>query len=61
VVLEEDGKDQLDWEMKMYYLESRNRGIFYIKYVNGRHPGLVPFCVETAFYNGLLKERYKGG
>ena len=19
------------------------------------------FCVETAFYNGLLKERYKGG
>jgi hypothetical protein len=23
--------------------------------------GLVTFCVETAFYNGLLKERYKGG
>jgi len=22
---------------------------------------LVTFCVETAFYNGLLKERYKGG
>jgi hypothetical protein len=22
---------------------------------------LVAFCVETAFYNGLLKERYKGG
>jgi phosphoribosyl-dephospho-CoA transferase len=22
--------------------------------------GLVTFCVETAFYNGLLKERYKG-
>jgi hypothetical protein len=21
---------------------------------------LVTFCVETAFYNGLLKERYKG-
>jgi len=21
----------------------------------------VTFCVETAFYNGLLKERYKGG
>jgi hypothetical protein len=20
-----------------------------------------PFCVETAFYNGLLKKRYKGG
>jgi len=22
---------------------------------------MVIFCVETAFYNGLLKERYKGG
>jgi hypothetical protein len=32
----------------------------YIKYVNGRQTGLVTFCVETAFYNGLLKERYKG-
>ena len=31
------------------------------KYVNGRQTGLVTFCVETAFYNGLLKERYKGG
>jgi hypothetical protein len=30
------------------------------KYVNGRRTGLVTFCVETAFYNGLLKERYKG-
>ena len=42
-------------------LESRSRGIFYMKYVNGRLTGLVTFCVETAFYNGLLKERYKGG
>ena len=25
--------------------------------VNGRLTGLVTFCVETAFYNGLLKER----
>jgi len=32
-----------------------------MKYVNGRRTGLVTFCVETAFYNGLLKERYKGG
>jgi hypothetical protein len=23
--------------------------------------GLVTFCVETAFYNRLLKERYEGG
>ena len=29
--------------------------------VNGRRTGLVTFFVETAFYNGLLKERYKGG
>ena len=31
-----------------------------MKYVNGRLTGLVTFCVETAFYNELLKERYKG-
>ena len=32
-----------------------------MKYVNGWRTGLVTFCIETAFYNGLLKERYKGG
>ena len=32
-----------------------------MKYVNGRRTGLVTFCVETAFYNGLLKELIKGG
>ena len=32
-----------------------------MKYINGRRTGLVTFCIETAFYNGLLKERYKGG
>jgi hypothetical protein len=32
----------------------------YMKYVNGRRTGLVTFYVETAFYNGLLKERYNG-
>jgi hypothetical protein len=37
--------------------EQRN---IYMKYVNGRRTGLVTFCVETAFYNGLVKERYKG-
>ena len=42
-------------------LESNNRGISFIKYVHGRRTGFVTFCVETAFYNGLLKERYKGG
>jgi hypothetical protein len=46
-------------EIKMYCLESRNRGTSYMKYVNGRRTGLVTFYVETAFYNGLLKEKYK--
>jgi len=39
----------------------RSRGISYMKYVNGRRTGLVTFCVETTFYDGLLKERYMGG
>ena len=30
-----------------------------MKYVNGRRTGLVTFCVETAFYNGLLKDDLK--
>jgi hypothetical protein len=47
--------------MKMYYLEPRSRGISYMKYVNGRRTGFVTFYVETAFYNGLLKERYRVG
>jgi hypothetical protein len=47
--------------MKKYYLGSRSRGISYMKYLNGRRTGLVTFCIETAFYNGLLKERYRRG
>jgi hypothetical protein len=31
-----------------------------MKFVNGRQTGLVIFSVETAFYNGILKESYKG-
>jgi hypothetical protein len=46
--------------MKKYYLESRSREISYMKYVNGRRTELVTFCIETASYNGLLKETYKG-
>ena len=38
-------------------LESRSRGISCMKEVNGRLTRLVTFCVETTFYNGLLKER----
>jgi hypothetical protein len=45
----------------MMKIESRSRGISYMKYVIERRTGLVTFYVETAFYNGLLKERYKGG
>jgi hypothetical protein len=48
-------------EMRKYCLESRSRGIHYMKYVNGRQTGLVTFYVETVFYNELLKERYKRG
>jgi ribosomal protein S26 len=43
-----------------YCLESRSRGISYMEYVNGRRTELVTFCVKTAFYNRLMKERYKG-
>ena len=39
------------------FLRVKEQGISYMKYVNGRRTGLVTFCVETAFYNGLLKER----
>ena len=42
-----------------YYLESRRRGISYVKYGNGRLTELVTFCIEIAFYSGLLKGRYK--
>jgi hypothetical protein len=44
-------------EMKKYYFESRSIGVSYMKQVTGRLTGLVTFCVETAFYNRLLKER----
>jgi hypothetical protein len=43
------------------YLESRSRGISFMKYLKGRRISLFTFYVETAFYNGLLKERYKLG
>jgi hypothetical protein len=47
--------------MKKYCLESRGRGISYMKYVNRRRTGLVIFCVETAFYNGLFEGKIQGG
>ena len=45
------------WEMTKYYLESRSRGICYMKQLKGRLTWLVTFCVETAFYNGLRWDR----
>jgi len=35
--------------------------LWFIFSVNGRPSGLVRFWVETAFYNGALKERQNGG
>jgi hypothetical protein len=56
--------EKISWtdhvRMKVYCLESRSRGISYRKYVNGRRTGLFTFYVESAFNNGLRKERYKG-
>jgi len=43
------------WEKEMCYLESRNRGIPYMKYVNGRRTGVVTFCVETVFCRGEIE------
>jgi hypothetical protein len=43
--------------MKKYYLDSRSRGISYMKEVNGRLTGFDTFCVEMVFYDRLLKER----
>jgi hypothetical protein len=48
---------EINTTYSMYILPLDMGGISYIKYVNGRRTGLVTFCVETAFYNGLLKER----
>jgi len=55
--LEKDGKiSWTDHVRNEDVLQSRSREISYMKYVNGRRIGLVTFCVETAFCNGLLKE-----
>ena len=55
--------EKISWSdymrIKNYYLKSRCGGISYTTYVNGRRTGMFTFCVETAFYNELLNERYK--
>jgi hypothetical protein len=55
------------WPVRKYYsvLHLGEREELYLgdilEDVKGKRTGLVTFCVETAFFNGLLKERYKGG
>jgi hypothetical protein len=49
--------EKISWTDHVGNEESRSRGISCMKYLNGRLTGLVTFCVETAFYNRLLKER----
>jgi hypothetical protein len=43
-----------------YYKPSKKRGISYIPRRDGRLTGLIILCVETAFYNTLLKEKVEG-
>ena len=38
-------------------LRVKEQRIILNELMNGRLTGLVTFCVETSFYNGLLKER----
>jgi hypothetical protein len=45
--------------VKQYYVESRIKGISYIKKEEGRLIGFVTSCVGTVLLNILLKERGK--
>jgi hypothetical protein len=47
-------------EMKKCYIQSRRREISYTQQKGGRLTGLVTSCAGSAFYNILLKERWKG-
>jgi hypothetical protein len=47
--------------MKMYCLESRSRGISYMKYVNGRQTGLVTFCVRNCLPQLVTEGKIQGG
>ena len=46
--------------MKKHYLESRSRGISYMKLVNGRLSGLVTFCVNCLLQR-VIEGKIKGG
>jgi hypothetical protein len=47
--------------MKMYCLESRSRGISYMKYINERQTEFVIFCVETAFLQRVIEGKINRG
>ena len=59
------GMEEISWTDHVrnedVLLRVKEQGNILHEYVNGRRTELVTFCVETAFYNGLMKERYKGG
>jgi hypothetical protein len=59
VVLVKDGEDHFDHHVRNeeVLLRVNEQGISYMNKVNGRLTGLVAFCVETVFYDRLLKER----
>jgi hypothetical protein len=46
--------------MKMYCLESRGRGISYMKYVNGRRTGLVTLC-RNCLLQWAIEGKIQGG
>jgi hypothetical protein len=46
--------------MNRYYLESRSRGISYMKYVNGRQTGLVTFYVENCILKRVTEGKIQG-
>jgi hypothetical protein len=45
--------------MKMYYLESRSRGISYMKYVNGRRTGHI--LRRNCLLQRIIEEKIQGG
>jgi hypothetical protein len=48
------------WEMKKYYLELSNKGITYLKQVNGRLTGFVTFWVELHYVIGYWRKDKRG-
>jgi hypothetical protein len=49
------------WSIALYGAETWTLRAVDQKHLESFEIWCWTFCVETAFYNGLLKERYKGG